>query len=114
MCQLCKKNIIPNKDINRKVIKLIHKIKEQLNPRKIILYGSLIRGDIHELSDVDLVIVGKYDIPFFQRIGLVLDLNDSDLEVEPLVYNEQEFAKMLESGNFFITYILEKGIDVLS
>ena len=102
MCQLYRKNIISNKEINEKIKKIIHNIKEKLKSDKIILYGSFSRGDFHELSDVDLIIIGNFDIPFFQRIGLILDLNDTDLEVEPLVYNEEEFTSMLSNGNFFI------------
>ncbi|MHA1269051.1 MAG: nucleotidyltransferase domain-containing protein [Candidatus Helarchaeota archaeon] len=112
MCKLCRKNIITNKELNKKVIKLIHSIKEKLTPSKIIIFGSIIRGDYHELSDLDLIIVGNFKVSFFNRIGLVLDLNTTDLEVEPLVYTLEEFDRMIDHGNLFIKHILEEGIEV--
>ncbi|MFX1297240.1 MAG: nucleotidyltransferase domain-containing protein [Promethearchaeota archaeon] len=112
MCKLCRNNIILDRELNKKVIKIIHSIREKLNPSKIIIFGSISRGDYHELSDLDLVIVGNFDIPFFQRIGIVLDLNTTDLEIEPMVYTEEEFTRMLERNNLFISHVLEEGIEV--
>jgi len=112
MCKLCRTNLIANRQLNQKVIKLVHSIKKKLNPLKIIIFGSISRGDYHELSDIDLVIIGNYDLPFFQRIGLIIDLNPTDLEIEPLVYTESEFNRMRERNNVFITHILENGIEV--
>ncbi|MHC1591142.1 MAG: nucleotidyltransferase domain-containing protein [Candidatus Helarchaeales archaeon] len=94
------------------MIRIVHEIKKKLRPSRIYLFGSLSRGDFHELSDVDLVIVGDFKVPFFKRIGLVLDLNDTDLEVEPLVYTEEEFIKMKEEGNFFILHVLKESIEI--
>ena len=112
MCKLCRNDIIVDRELNQKVIKIIHSIKEELNPSKIIIFGSISRGDYHELSDLDLVIVGNFDVPFFQRIGLVLDLNTTNLEIEPMVYTEQEFTRMIEQDNLFISHVLEEGMEV--
>ena len=112
MCLLCRKNIISNKDLNRKVIKLVHKIEHQFNPSKIILFGSLSQGRSHELSDLELIIVGQFNVPFFKRIGLILNLNDTDLEVDPLVYTEEEFARMLDEDNFFIINAIKEGTEI--
>ena len=112
MCLLCRKNIISNKKLNRKAVKLVHKIKQQFNPSKIILFGSLSRGVSHELSDLDLIIVGQFNVPFFKRIGLILNLNDTDLEVDPMVYTEAEFTQMLNEDNFFIINAIKEGIEI--
>jgi predicted nucleotidyltransferase len=112
MCRLCGENIIPDREINRKIIKIIHAIKENLNPSKIIIFGSYSRGDYSEISDLDLIIIGNYDIPFFKRIGKVLDLNPTDLDVEPLVYTEAEITRMIKNKNLFISHVLEEGIEV--
>jgi len=64
------------------------------------------------LSDVDLIIIENYDLPFFQRIGLVIDLNPTNLEIEPLIYTESKFNRMIEQNNVFIAHILEEGIEV--
>ena len=78
--------------------------------QKIYLYGSFARGEIHEGSDIDLVIVGDFEERFFERIGRILEL--TDLPVEPLVYTPQEFEAMKASRNPFIEEILKTGIEL--
>jgi predicted nucleotidyltransferase len=58
----------------------------------VYLYGSFARGDFHEGSDIDLIIVGEFKGKMPQRIGTILDL--TSLPVEPLVYTEAEFEQM--------------------
>lgn len=77
---------------------------------KIYLYGSFARGEIHEGSDIDLVIVGDFKERFFERIGKILDL--TDLPIEPLVYTPEEFEAMKASGNPFIVEVLRTGIEL--
>lgn len=46
--------------------------------------------------------------PFLERIKMVLDL--TDLPIEPLVYTNQEFSKMVNDNNPLIVNVLETGI----
>ena len=39
----------------------------------------------------------------------VLDLCDGEIAVEPLVYTEAEFKKMLEEGNDFLETVSKEG-----
>jgi predicted nucleotidyltransferase len=70
------------------LLKSKHKVK------KVYLYGSFARGDFHEGSDIDLIIVGQFEGRMPQRIGKILD--PTSLPVEPLVYTEAEFEQMTE------------------
>ncbi len=56
----------------------------------IILYGSFARGDFHEGSDIDLIIVGDFRERFHKRAAAILDL--TDLPVEPICCTGEEFA----------------------
>jgi len=112
MCRLCRENIISNKKINDKIKSVIHKIKKTINPDKIILYGSYSRGDYHECSDVDLVVIADFKENFFDRIGKILDLNDTDLDFEPLGYTKEEFNKMIKNENRFALHLLDEGIEL--
>ena len=78
--------------------------------QKIYLYGSFARGEIHEGSDIDLVIVGDFEERFFERIGRILE--PTDLPVEPLVYTPQEFETMKATENSFIEEVLKTGIEL--
>ncbi len=46
----------------QKVQKVIQKIIEISHPRKIILFGSFVRGDMHTSSDLDILVVTGDDI----------------------------------------------------
>ena len=82
-----------------------------MSKKKIILFGSFARGDYHENSDIDLIIIGDFSRRFFDRIGKMLDLVPSDLYIEPLVYTKEEFNKMRENGNSFILTAISDGLN---
>jgi predicted nucleotidyltransferase len=80
-------------------------------PQRIIVFGSFARGDTHELSDLDVIVVKDTEERFFDRIGRVRDAcEDIDVDVQPLVYTPEEFRQMLEQGNAFLETALEEGI----
>ncbi len=110
MCEHCRKIAFPNQKIGRQITRLVHKIKSRLKPDRIFLFGSFARGDYSEASDVDLLIVGKFKEKFFDRIGKVISLNDTELPVEPLVYTPEEFSKMSREKNPFLSRVLKEAI----
>ncbi len=89
---------------------LARKIRERRHVSAIILYGSFSRGDFHEGSDVDLIVVGDFRERFHKRAAAILDL--TDLPVEPICYTDEEFAELVRSGNPFIRLVLAEGIRV--
>jgi hypothetical protein len=72
----------------------------------IYLFGSTTHNDLHEGSDIDLIIVGDFEEPFFQRIASILSL--TSLPIEPLVYTKEEFEEMKEDS--FIQDVLRGSI----
>jgi len=82
-------------------------LKEKLPIKEVYLYGSFARGELHEGSDIDLVVVGDFKENFFARIGRILDL--TDLPIEPLAYTEEEFGQMISQGNPFLLSVLRSG-----
>jgi len=89
------------------VIEFVNQIKVQLPVTAVYLYGSLLNGQINEGSDIDLLIIGDFKEPFFERIVKVMRL--TDLPIEPLVYTPDEFTTMKEQGNPFILEVLKTG-----
>jgi len=87
--------------------KLVQEIKQKYPVESIYLFGSFARNEIHEGSDVDLLIVGDFPGRFHERAGLVWDM--TDLPVEPLVYTKEEFEEMKRDGNPFVEEILRTG-----
>ncbi|MBU7029552.1 MAG: nucleotidyltransferase domain-containing protein [Theionarchaea archaeon] len=99
-------------DMKAQIEKLKGRIVKDYNPEKIILFGSLARGDYHELSDVDMIIIKKTRKRFLERIGDVLLLNDTEMHLECFVYTPEEFSKMIEEENPFIEEVLKSGVVV--
>jgi len=83
-------------------------LKDTLPVREVYLYGSFAKKEIHEGSDIDLLIVGDFRERFFDRIGKILDL--TDLPIQPLVYTVDEFEDMKRSKNPFIVEVLRTAV----
>lgn len=106
----------PDNFIDRKSNKIVNKfinlIIKKFNLKKIIIFGSFAREDYHKGSDLDLIIVGEFKERLIDRIGKIIELNDSDLEIDAMVYTEEEFQKMIKERRPFIEQALEEGIVV--
>ncbi|GAF68029.1 unnamed protein product [marine sediment metagenome] len=112
MSELCWPDNFINRKSNKIVKRFINLIIKKFNLKKIIIFGSFARGDYHKGSDLDLIIVGEFKERFIDRIGKIIELNDSDLEIEAMVYTEEEFQKMIQERRPFIEQALEEGIVV--
>jgi len=112
MSEICWPDHFINRKTNNLVKRFLNLIIKKFNPKKIIIFGSFARGDYHKRSDLDLVIVGEFKERFIDRIGKIIELNDSDLEIEAMVYTEEEFQKMIQERRPFIEQVLEEGIVV--
>jgi len=96
--------------VNEQVRDLAREIRSRRRTSTIILFGSFARGDFHEGSDVDLIVVGDFRERHHKRAAAILDL--TDLPVEPLCYTDEEFAELVRSGSTFILQALAEGIRV--
>jgi len=84
-------------------------IVRHYDPDKVIVFGSYARGDMHEGSDLDLLIIKETQERFTDRIGTVMRACDFETAVEPLVYTPAELDRMVHRGNDFILTALEEG-----
>ena len=50
--------------LNDELKRIIDVIKNEYDPERIILFGSMATNKIHEWSDIDLLIVNKRKLPF--------------------------------------------------
>jgi predicted nucleotidyltransferase len=85
---------------------LIH----QYQPEKLILFGSAAQGEIHEWSDLDLVVIKKTDQPLLTRIGDVLRLVRPQVGLDVLVYTPEEMEALVDERRAFVLdEIIYKG-----
>lgn len=92
--KLCRVNLEDRQEIYEELRQFARLLKSKHKVKRVYLYGSFARGDFHQGSDIDLVIVGEFEGRMHQRIGKILDL--TSLPIEPLVYTEAEFEQMKE------------------
>lgn len=91
----------------RKLVKSI----AAYEPDRIYLIGSYARGDYHDLSDIDLVVIKSTEREFFERMFDVAQyLRTAGRAVDVLVYTPEEFEDMIERGNAFAETVLEEGV----
>jgi len=99
----------PNEKTVEAEIQKIVRALTPYGPKKVILFGSFARRDYHGLSDLDLIIIKETQKKFLDRIVEVLELCDSSIPMEPLVYTPAEIDQLLAEGNTFISQALREG-----
>lgn len=95
--------------IRRALETAVRQIVEGYDPERIMVFGSLARGDLHEDSDIDLLVVKRTDRPFLRRIDDVLALLDVGVPVHALVYTPEELQRLVAERRDFILAALEEG-----
>ena len=79
-------------------------------PNKIILFGSLANGKVHEWSDIDLAIIKETKVRFIDRLHKVHLMAEPNVGVNFIVYTPNEVQEMLEEKRYFLCdEILGKG-----
>ncbi|MDP2754551.1 MAG: nucleotidyltransferase domain-containing protein [Nitrospirota bacterium] len=111
MYKLCRVDIERSKELINEIKAFATRLKKILPVREVYLYGSFAKGEIHEGSDIDLLIIGDFRERFFDRIGKILDL--TDLPIEPLVYTVEEFEEFKKSQNPFIMEVLKTAVKIV-
>lgn len=95
-----------------KEIKRIVSALQAYNPERIILFGSLARGDFNQDSDIDLLIIKDDSKKRTERICKVYRLIRSPkrtIAVEPLVLTPREVKRAISEGSFLLEDILKEG-----
>jgi len=77
---------------------------------RVIVFGSVARGEPDAHSDLDLVIVAPTTRPFFERFKDFAGLYDVWPRLDLLIYTPEEFDRMRADGNPLIHRALEEGV----
>ena len=93
----------------------LDELRQRLAPhlmraRKVIVFGSVARGDADAGSDLDLIIVADTARPFFERFKDFAGLYDVWPRLDLLIYTPEEFARMVAEERPLITQALEEGV----
>ena len=96
------------REIDAKLRLFVKEVRKKYDVHKIIVFGSFVRKDLNEGSDIDIIIVGDFKERFHKRIVNILDL--TDLPIEPLCYTVEEFDRMVDEKNLFIGAAVGGGV----
>ena len=101
--------------MNQQIFKEIQSLKQEILPNeKVILFGSQARGDAHEDSDWDLLVLlnkkGKHNWADFDEYAYPFtEIGwDYGVAINPLLYTQEEWDK----GTIFPFYknVMREGI----
>lgn len=85
--------------------------------RSVILYGSYARGDYTRESDIDLMVLVNLQEDEISRKGkrlsdITFDYNfDYDLEIMPIVKNQDHFNKWIQAYPFY-NQVKKEGVEL--
>lgn len=86
---------ILKEELNR-IIKII----KDLDIKKVLLFGSCVKGNIGKNSDIDLLIIKDTEKRFLDRIDEIIKIIDPKVAVDVIVYTPEEFEKLLKTSSF--------------
>jgi uncharacterized protein len=75
-------------------------VLREVNPEQCILFGSRVRGNASEASDIDCIVVSRFfkDIPFVKRMSFLLKKIRFEKHVDFLCYYPEEFERNRKSS----------------
>ena len=95
--------------------RIADRLRERLGATRVIVYGSVARGEATIHSDIDLLVVAPSDDQTFRRLvearEAIRDLSFR-IPVSPLVLTPDEIAERQARGDAFIREILETGVEL--
>jgi predicted nucleotidyltransferase len=103
---------------NYKYIDQLLKVLKQLDPYRIILFGSYAKGTADENSDIDMLVIldnNHVSKNYEERLQKKLSINklvrniNYKIALDILVYSKEEYNIIKNYGNYFINEIEKTG-----
>lgn len=95
--------------LDQEMSRCLRMLTDKGDLEKVILFGTLANGLVHEWSDIDLVVVERTQLPFFQRIKKLRKLLKPKVGMDIMVYTPEEFDRLCAERPFFKEEIIRKG-----
>ena len=100
-----------NQPVTEELLKeMTEKIVREVNPRKVVLFGSYARGTARPDSDLDFLIVedGAFNAQRSRRAEMTR-FPDLRIPIDFLVYSSEEVANWQDSKNHVIHHAMNDG-----
>ena len=93
-----------------KINEVINRIVKNINPEKIILFGSYASGNPSEESDLDILIVKEMRMPRYKRGREVKKhLRGMKIPIDVIVYTKKEIKEWEGTKTAFINQAIKQG-----
>ncbi len=79
-----------------------------IGAKRIVLFGSLVRGDVGPASDIDLLVVLDRPGRYADRLSEVYEAMRADVGVDALVFTSEELDGLSQTRPF-VRRILDEG-----
>jgi len=95
----------------KEIKKYVEALREQINPKLIILYGSAAKGSFGIGSDIDILVVSD-NLPKNpnKRLKMLYEIDPTRAPIDPKGYTPSEIKKMLAKGHPLILDALSDGV----
>jgi len=95
--------------LDQELSRCLDVLKTKGNPEKVILFGTMAKGGVHEWSDIDLVVVEETSLPFYQRLRRFRKLLRPQVAMDVIVYTPVEFENMRRERTFIKDEVIDNG-----
>lgn len=107
-----------NPELKDAVFNTTNKLIFEINPKSIILVGSVAMNKQRKESDIDFLVIGENkEIPYFENCNIVLatpnELQERYLKGDDFIISALSFGKVVYDNNFFIK-LYEKPLPIFS
>lgn len=94
-----------------KVDAVVQRLKAVAQPRKIILFGSCVRGQVTSDSDLDVLVVtdDRVTDPRAESVRLRDAVDDIDMPMDILVVPEAQFNRLRDTPGLIYREICQHG-----
>ena len=94
-----------------KVEAVVRRLAEVARPRKIILFGSYVRGETDRDSDLDVLVVTGDDVenPHAESVRLRRSVRDVDMPMDILVVPVSEYERLRHRWDLIYYEATENG-----
>jgi predicted nucleotidyltransferase len=77
------------------------KLMKEFKPEKVLLFGSRVKGDARQESDIDLIVISPSfkNIPFIRRMPLVLKKVTFPNHVDYICYTREEYENIKDASS---------------
>jgi predicted nucleotidyltransferase len=92
------------------VDRVVERIAKEFGPKKIIIFGSVAKGEADDKSDLDVLVVMDTELSYYRRAPEVRrKLLGIPLAMDILVATPEEFHTYKDDDRYFIKSIVNTG-----